>query len=129
MTKKEKIIVSAYTGYLMCDFADMQKYIEEKLGRPVFTHELADEKVLEEVREKVKADFIELCKPNKNYVPLAKCSCGAKLSVKAKWTVYGHAYKCIKCGLESTPAKTQKNAREYWNWKVEKKLKEKENEK
>ena len=49
------------------------------------------------------------------YVPLAKCPCGAKLSVKAYDTIYGHAYKCIKCGLESYPSKTHKGARENWN--------------
>ena len=62
MTKKEKIIVSAYTGYLMYDFEDVQKYIEEKLKRPVFTHELANEKVMEEIREKIKVDFFNICK-------------------------------------------------------------------
>lgn len=41
MTYLERIIVSAYTGYLMCDFPDMHKYIEDKLGRPVWTHEMA----------------------------------------------------------------------------------------
>ena len=35
MTEKEKIIVSAYTGYLMCDFDKVHQYIEQKLGRPV----------------------------------------------------------------------------------------------
>ena len=43
MTKQEKIVVSAYTGVLMCDFKDVHKYIEEKMGRPVFTHELGFE--------------------------------------------------------------------------------------
>lgn len=80
----------------------------------------------EELKEEAKRQGYNLVK-KPTYIPLAKCTCGAKLSVKAKWTVYGHAYKCIKCGLESIPAKTQKNAREYWNWEVKKKLKEKEN--
>ena len=53
------------------------------------------------------------------YIPMAKCPCGAKLSIKAKWTVYGNAYYCIKCGLESNPSKTQKGARENWNKAVE----------
>lgn len=30
MTKQEAIIVSAYTGFLMCDFGDMHEYIEKK---------------------------------------------------------------------------------------------------
>ena len=41
MTKREKCVVSAYTGVLMCDFADLHQYIEQLLGRPVWTHELA----------------------------------------------------------------------------------------
>lgn len=53
------------------------------------------------------------------YIPMAKCPCGAKLSVKAKWTIYGNAYYCTKCGLESNPSKTQKGARENWNKAVE----------
>lgn len=61
MTKREKIIVSAYTGCLMCDFQDMHRYIEEKLGRPVFTHELASKAVLDEIRAAAKPDFLELC--------------------------------------------------------------------
>ena len=37
MTKQELIVVSAYTGFLMCDFNDLHKYVEEKLGRPIYT--------------------------------------------------------------------------------------------
>ena len=61
MNKKERIIISAYTGYLMCDFGDVHKYIEEKMGRPVWTHEFANEKTMEELRKKVKPDFLKLC--------------------------------------------------------------------
>jgi len=62
MTYQECVIVSAYTGYLMCDFEDMQKYIEEKLKRPVWTHELADKETLARIRDAVKDDFLALCK-------------------------------------------------------------------
>lgn len=51
MTYQECVIVSAYTGYLMCDFDDMHKYIEEKMGRQVWTHELADKGFLRKLRE------------------------------------------------------------------------------
>lgn len=61
MTYHEKIVVSAYTGYLMCDFADMHEYIEKKLGRPVWTHEMADEDIQEAIRNAVHPDFIALC--------------------------------------------------------------------
>lgn len=61
MTKQEKIVVSAYTGILMCDFDDLHQYIEEKLGRPVWTHELASSEVQDEIKKKTKADFLALC--------------------------------------------------------------------
>lgn len=61
MTQRERVIVSAYTGYLMCDFDEVHKYIEEKLNRPVWTHEMADHKVQEEIRIAVKPDFLALC--------------------------------------------------------------------
>ena len=60
MTTKERIIVSAYTGYLLCPFQFVHEYIEKKLGRPVWTHEFADERVLEEIREKCRDDFVAL---------------------------------------------------------------------
>lgn len=64
MTKEERIIVSAYTGYLMCDMHDVHKYIERKLGRPVWTHELASEHIQEEIKQKTKNDFLSLCSDN-----------------------------------------------------------------
>lgn len=62
MTTQEKIIVSAYTGVLMCEFSDMVKYVEKILGRRVFTHEFAEEEVCKEIKEKSKADFLKLCR-------------------------------------------------------------------
>ena len=45
----------------MCDFSDMHKYIEDKLGRPVWTHEMAEKATQEEIRKAVRPDFIALC--------------------------------------------------------------------
>ena len=61
MTKQERIIVSAYTGVLMCDFTDVQEYIEKKLGRPVWTHEMAQYGVSKEIEAATKSDFLALC--------------------------------------------------------------------
>ena len=69
MTKQEKIIVSAYTGTLMCDFSDVHEYIEKKLGRPVFTHEMADKVILEEIKQKTKSDFLAICEDNATLSP------------------------------------------------------------
>ena len=61
MTKQEKIVVSAYTGVLMCTFNDLHEYAEKKLGRPIWTHEFASEAVTEELKEAAKDDFLKLC--------------------------------------------------------------------
>jgi hypothetical protein len=62
MTKREGSIVSAYTGILACDFVDFQKYVEEIMGRPVFTHEMGNKDIAEMIKEKSKVDFISLAK-------------------------------------------------------------------
>ena len=69
MTDKEKAIVMAYTGVsMLCGekFPIFHKYIEDIMGRPIFTHELASKLLWEQIKEKSRADFIELCKEAKN---------------------------------------------------------------
>lgn len=64
MTLKERVIVEAYTGYCMTtgdERNELYKYMAAVMGRPIYTHELADEKILCELRDKVKPDFIKLC--------------------------------------------------------------------
>ena len=61
MTYQECVIVSAYTGYLMCDFDDVHKYIEEKVGEPIWTHEMANPNCQAMIRKAVKSDFLALC--------------------------------------------------------------------
>ena len=68
MTDHERAVVTAYTGISMFDgdkFHIFHKYIEDILGRPVWTHELADPAVCEEIKEKSKKDFLVLCKGDK----------------------------------------------------------------
>lgn len=60
MTLHEKVVLSAYTGILMCDFSYVHQYIEKILGRPVWTHELALESVWREIKEKSQKDFQEV---------------------------------------------------------------------
>ena len=62
MTKEEKLIVSAYTGCLMCDFGDLHEYIEKLLGRSVWTHELGCKDIWGEIKAKCKEDFLRLCR-------------------------------------------------------------------
>ena len=64
MTKKECAIVMAHTGICMLtedDFNVFHEYVEEIMQRPVFTHELVRESVVEEIRKRSKTDFIKLC--------------------------------------------------------------------
>ena len=58
MTKREAAIVSAYTGYLNCDFKDFHAYVEEIMGRPIQILELPA--LEDEIREKSKKDFIDI---------------------------------------------------------------------
>jgi hypothetical protein len=60
MNKKEAAIISAYTGYLLGEFSDMHKYIEEIMDRPVFTHEMASKGFMAELHDKSKNDFVNL---------------------------------------------------------------------
>ncbi len=60
MTKREAAILSAFTGLLIGSFLDMHKYIEEIMRRPVFTHELANEEIVAEIKEKSRHDFMKL---------------------------------------------------------------------
>ena len=65
MTDQERAIVMAYTGVAMLTgdkFPIFHKYIEDLMGRPVFTHELADEKIWDQIKEKSKEDFLGLCR-------------------------------------------------------------------
>ena len=62
MTDREKAIVMAHTGICMLageKFSIFHKYVEEILGKPIWTHELP---ALEsQIKEKSKPDFLKLC--------------------------------------------------------------------
>jgi len=60
MNKQEAAIISAYTGFLIGDFSDMHQYIEKVMGRPVWTHEMANKGFMKELREAAKPDFISI---------------------------------------------------------------------
>lgn len=64
MTLREKAIVETYTGICMLtgdDRMEVYKYMTEIMGRSLFSHELADKKVMEELKEKSKHDFVSIC--------------------------------------------------------------------
>lgn len=64
MTDREKAIVEAYTGFVMLTgdkIGIFYKYVEEKLGHPIMTHELSLKEVQEAIKNASKDDFIKLC--------------------------------------------------------------------
>lgn len=61
MKKEEAVLISAYTGFLLTkDFSDVCKFCQKLLGRPIWTHEYADEKVQKEIQEKCKPLILEM---------------------------------------------------------------------
>ena len=64
MTDREKAIVMAHTGICMLageKFGVFHAYIEDIMGRPVYTHELAIQSISDEIKEKSRDDFMKLC--------------------------------------------------------------------
>jgi hypothetical protein len=61
LSRDQAAIVGAYTGKLAGPFSDLHEYVERVLGRPVYTHEFADEELYKEIREKCKQDFLNIC--------------------------------------------------------------------
>lgn len=61
MTEREGAVLSAYTGILMCKtFSPVHEYIEEIMGRPVWTHEIP--MLADEIKEKSKEEFSRIIK-------------------------------------------------------------------
>lgn len=64
MTDREKAIVEAYTGVCMLTGEKrsvFNKYVNEVMGRPIYTHEFAYDNIQKELKEKSRDDFIKLC--------------------------------------------------------------------
>lgn len=58
MTDQEKVIFSAYTGiYIYENISAIHEYIESKVNRTLFSHELIDPIIQKEIREKVSSDY------------------------------------------------------------------------
>lgn len=60
MTKKERLILTAWTGVMMCNTEDYQKYAEKMLGRPVYPQELLLPEFKGKMKELVEAEFYKL---------------------------------------------------------------------
>jgi hypothetical protein len=60
LTKEQAAIIGAYTGVLVGPFAEMHEYIEKILGRSVWTHELANDSVCEEIKRASHRDLMSI---------------------------------------------------------------------
>ena len=99
MTDREKAIVMAYTGRCMLTgdkFQIFHKYVEDILGRPVWTHDIGW--LENEIKEKSKADFIALCadegdSENQNkWIPVSEKP--PKEENKRYWICTDGGYQC-----------------------------------
>jgi hypothetical protein len=60
LTKEQGIILTGFTGLMMCKFSDFHKDVEKRLGYPVFTHQFASETFSEEIKELYRDDFVAM---------------------------------------------------------------------
>lgn len=69
LTKEQAIIIMGFTGFTTTvKFGDFHEEVERRLGRPIFTHEFADEVVIDEITAAFKNDFISMCLGEKNEI-------------------------------------------------------------
>lgn len=61
MTLEERLVISAYTGVLMCDFDIFHEYAQKVLNRTIFSHEFIFDSLEKELKDAVRDDFIALC--------------------------------------------------------------------
>lgn len=88
MTPLESAIVGAYTGILAGPFDALHSYIEQIMGRPVYTHELGSKELAAEIKERAKADFVALAKSVGQ--PTFKCgTCKKEKPLELVDEVYG----------------------------------------
>lgn len=61
LTKEQALLLSAYTGVLLCEkFSDLHEYIEKIAGRPVFTHEMGKTDFMIKLQEKLKPQILKI---------------------------------------------------------------------
>ena len=107
MTREEAILLSAYTGFLFApDFSEVHKFCEDTLGRPIWTHEFADNCVQKEIQEKLRPQIMELVQNIATLRPVSREQ--VEKVWRGEWN-YSHKTKidgfdvvqCSKCGQEA----------------------------
>lgn len=120
MTDHERAIVMAYTGYAMLTgdkLSIFHKYVQDLLGRPVWTHEFGDSKVTDEIKEKAHNDFVSLCRDDEREEISIECDiCRSPLTKENSFTLSIASndetdsdscmtrYICSKCAIKMRKA-------------------------
>lgn len=61
LTLEQQLIITGYTGILTCkDFNTFHKDVEERMGKPIYTHQFANIEFEKEIKELYKEDFLNL---------------------------------------------------------------------
>jgi len=60
MTKREAAILTAHTGIFFGHFDAFHEYVENIMDRPVFSHEMGNPEITQEIKDRSEPDFIEL---------------------------------------------------------------------
>lgn len=66
LTRQQAAVIGAYTGVTAGPFSDIHEYAEKLLGRAIFTHEFAQEELVQELKAAAKEDFLNIC-PKERY--------------------------------------------------------------
>ena len=61
LTREQAAIIGVFTGISCGPFSDVHKKAEELLGRPVLTHEMGNPEIWEELKQKMKPEFLAIC--------------------------------------------------------------------
>lgn len=61
LTREQAAIIGAFTGITCGPISDLHEKIEQLMGHPVWTHELASPELWKLIKERAKQEFIALC--------------------------------------------------------------------
>ena len=61
LTKEQGIVLTGFTGKLICNFSDFHKDAERRLGKSIWTHQFGDKEFWKEIKEVYRKDFEKLC--------------------------------------------------------------------
>lgn len=60
LTKEQGIVLSGFTGTLMCEFSDFHADVEKRMNRPFWTHEFANKDTVDEIKNLYRDDFMAM---------------------------------------------------------------------